>query len=46
LKTDPHSLGVARVNEQMKQAPGFQKAFACKSDQAMTLPANQKVRIW
>ncbi|HYX38539.1 MAG TPA: M13 family metallopeptidase [Oligoflexus sp.] len=46
LKTDPHSLGWARVNQQMKNQPEFAKAFQCKPKDAMVLPEKDVVRIW
>jgi putative endopeptidase len=46
LKTDPHSLGVARVNELVKHFDGFQNAFECKASDPMVLPADKKVHIW
>jgi putative endopeptidase len=46
LKTDPHALGFARVNEQVKQQPGFAKAFQCKDSDPMVLPKEKQVRIW
>lgn len=46
LKTDPHSLGIARVNEQMKQQVGFKEAFQCKDSDPMVLPKDKLVRIW
>jgi putative endopeptidase len=46
LKTDPHSLGVARVNEQMKQQVAFKQAFQCKDTDPMVLPKEKLVRIW
>ncbi len=46
LKTDPHSLGVARVNEQMKQQALFEKVFSCKKTDEMILPAEKRVSIW
>ena len=46
LKTDPHSLGFARVNEQVKHQPGFQQAFNCKDSDPMVLSKDQRVRIW
>lgn len=46
LKTDPHSLGIARTNEQVKNQPGFAEAFSCKSTDAMVLPKEKLVRIW
>ena len=46
LKTDPHALGWARVNEQVKHQPGFAKAFQCKDSDPMVLPKEKQVRIW
>ncbi len=46
LKTDPHSLGFARINEQVKHQPGFQQAFACKKSDALYLNENDQIKIW
>lgn len=46
LKTDPHSLGIARVNQQVRQQKAFQTAFQCKDGDPMTLPDEKRVRIW
>ena len=46
LKTDPHALGRARVNEQVKHQPAFAKAFNCKAGDKMTLPEQERVQIW
>ncbi len=46
LKTDPHSLGVARVNQQLKNQPAFAKAFQCRAQDAMVLPPKEVVKIW
>lgn len=46
VKTDPHSLGWARINEQVKHQPGFQEAFSCKPGQAMTLSDADRISIW
>ncbi|MBO9668744.1 MAG: M13 family metallopeptidase, partial [Bdellovibrio sp.] len=35
-KTDPHSSGEARINEQVKHQPGFAEAFQCKPGDKMT----------
>jgi putative endopeptidase len=45
-KTDPHSAGWARINEQMKHQKGFQEAFQCKTGDKMYLPESQQVKIW
>jgi len=46
LKTDPHALGWARINEQVKHQSGFEEAYSCKAGSAMTLPASERVQIW
>lgn len=46
LKTDPHALGRARINEQVKHQPAFAKAFNCKAGDKMTLPDQERVQIW
>jgi putative endopeptidase len=46
LKTDPHSNGKARINEQVKHQSGFTEAFSCKPGDKMSLPDNERVHIW
>lgn len=46
LKTDPHALGRARINEQVKHQKGFAEAFSCKAGDKMTLPDSDRVQIW
>ena len=46
LKTDPHSLGFARINEQVKHQPGFQQSFACKKSDALYLSESDQIKIW
>lgn len=46
LKSDPHSLGVARVNEVVKHFEGFKEAFHCKEGDPMVLTAEKRVHIW
>lgn len=46
LKTDPHSLGWARVNEQVKNQPAFAEAFSCKKGDKMVLDPKDRVKIW
>lgn len=46
LKTDPHALGEARVNEQMKHQAGFAEAFQCKPGDKMFLSPKDRVMIW
>jgi len=46
LKTDPHSLGYARINEQVKHQPGFAEAFACKPNNKLFLSEKDRIQIW
>ena len=46
LKTDPHSLGFARINEQVKHQTGFQEAFSCKKTDALYLSESNRITIW
>ncbi len=46
LKTDPHALGWARINEQVKHQKAFAEAFSCKSGDKMTLPEVERIQIW
>lgn len=46
LKTDPHSRGWARVNQQLKNQPAFAEVYACKKTDAMVLPDDKQVKIW
>jgi putative endopeptidase len=46
LKTDEHALGRARINEQVKHQKAFAKAFSCKPTDKMSLPDEQRVKIW
>jgi putative endopeptidase len=46
LKTDPHALGWARINEQVKHQKAFAEAFNCKKGDKMTLPDQDRVKIW
>ncbi|MBC7465724.1 MAG: M13 family metallopeptidase [Bdellovibrio sp.] len=46
LKTDPHSLGYARINEQVKNQTGFQEAFSCKKGDALYLSEGDRIKIW
>ncbi|MGZ3772481.1 MAG: M13 family metallopeptidase [Pseudobdellovibrionaceae bacterium] len=45
-KTNPHSSGTARINEQVKHQPGFIEAFQCKEGDKMTLSPSERVKIW
>lgn len=46
LKTDPHSLGWARINEQVKHQPGFYEAFSCSAKNKLYLDEKDRVKIW
>ncbi|MDO9181390.1 MAG: M13 family metallopeptidase [Bacteriovorax sp.] len=46
LKSDPHSLGVARVNEVVKHFAAFKEAFDCKDTDPLILKDDQRVHIW
>jgi putative endopeptidase len=46
LKRDPHSLGIARVNELLKHFTAFKEAYQCKDADPMVLPAEKRIRIW
>ena len=46
LKTNPHALNIARVNEQVKHQKGFYEAFACKKGDALYLPEKERMVIW
>lgn len=46
LKTDPHALVWARVNEQMKHQPDFHKVYKCKAGDKLFLPESERVTIW
>jgi putative endopeptidase len=46
LKTDPHSLGEARVNQQVKHQNGFYEAFSCKKGDKLYLDEADRIHIW
>lgn len=46
LKTDPHSIGEARVNEQVKHQGSFAEAYQCKVGDKMFLDPAQRIMIW
>lgn len=46
LKTNPHSLGLARINEQVKHQPGFQEAYSCKKGDKLYLDSKDQIQIW
>lgn len=46
LKTDPHALGWARINEQVKHQKAFAESFSCNATDKMVLPDSERVQIW
>ncbi len=46
LKTDPHSLGDARVNEQIKHQNGFYEAYSCTEKNKLYLAPQDRVKVW
>jgi putative endopeptidase len=46
LKTDPHALGRARINEQVKHQPAFFESFNCDSKNKLYLSEKNRVQIW
>lgn len=44
--TDPHSLGVNRVNVSLRNIEPFMKAFGIKAGDKMFRPAEERVIIW
>lgn len=46
LKTDPHSLGFARINEQVKHQRGFQEAYTCNKNNKLYLEEGSRIQIW
>lgn len=46
LKTDPHSLGDARVNEQVKHQNGFYEAYSCTEKNKLYLAPQDRVKVW
>lgn len=46
LKSDPHAMAEARVNEQVKHLPAFAEVFGCKPADPMYLAPRQRIRVW
>ncbi len=46
LKTNPHSLGWARTNQQVMQQANFREAYQCKAVDKMILAPEKIVDIW
>ncbi len=46
IKTDPHAMGYARINQQVVHQNGFYEAFDCKAGDKMYLAPEARVRVW
>ena len=46
IKTDPHSPGIYRATQPLKNIDAFYEAFDIKDGDAMYLPPEKRVRIW
>lgn len=46
LKTNPHALGWARINEPLKHLKGFSEAYQCKEGDPMFIPEKDRISIW
>ena len=46
LKTDEHSLGFARINEQVKHQNGFYEAFSCTEKNKLFINEKDRIKIW
>ncbi|MBT8287167.1 MAG: M13 family metallopeptidase [Flavobacteriaceae bacterium] len=46
IKTDPHSPGIYRAIQPLKNIDAFYEAFNIKEGDGMFLPPEQRVRIW
>ncbi|MFZ4402774.1 MAG: M13 family metallopeptidase [Pseudobdellovibrionaceae bacterium] len=46
LKTGPHALGSARVNQQVIHLNGFYEAFSCSPASKMYLAPESRIKIW
>lgn len=46
LKTDPHSLGKERINQQVVHLDGFYEAFSCQAKDKMYVEPEERINIW
>ncbi|WNL44264.1 M13 family metallopeptidase [Dyella sp. BiH032] len=46
LSSNPHATPRERIMGTLGNVPAFAKAFQCKTEDAMTRPADRQVRIW
>ena len=45
-KTDPHSAGRERINQQVVHQQGFYDAFSCKAGDKMFIDPKDRIRVW
>lgn len=45
-KTDPHSAGRERINQQVVHQQGFYDAFSCKAGDKMYIDPKDRIRVW
>lgn len=46
LKTNPHSLGKERINQQVMHIDGFYDAYNCKAGDKMFVDSKDRIRVW
>jgi putative endopeptidase len=46
IKTNPHALGTARINQQVIHQDAFYKAYQCKPEDKMYVDPKERVHIW
>ena len=46
IKTDPHSLGKERINQQVIHVDGFYEAYSCKSGDKMYVAPADRIKVW
>ena len=46
LNTNPHPLAKFRAIGTLQNMPAFQRAFQCKSGDAMVRPSPEQCRLW
>lgn len=46
LKTDSHSLGRERINQQVVHLDGFYEAYACQTKDKLYVAPSERIKIW
>jgi len=46
IKTDPHSPGMIRATQPLRNMEAFHRAFDIRQGDKMYLPPEQRVKIW